>query len=40
VGQVDPVRFRDEPKQRGVPIETPWPAGFANFERRFPIAVE
>jgi hypothetical protein len=33
VGQVDPVRFRNQAKQLAVTIEAPRPTGLADFQR-------
>src|SRR5438105_4900719 len=40
VGQTDPVRLRDQAKERAVAIETPWSAVLDHFEPGFVVAVQ
>ena len=40
MGQVDPLRFRDQTKHLSVAVETPWPTSFADLQGGLAIPIE
>src|ERR1022692_3696986 len=40
MGQVDPVRLGDQPKQLPVAVEAPWPTGLADFQGGLAVPVK
>src|ERR1035438_10041425 len=40
MGEVDPVRLGDQPKQLPVAVEAPWPTGLADFQGGLAVPVK